>query len=1259
VSGIFVSHSSRDNAVTGEFTDRLRQRGYQSLFLDFDPADGIPAGRDWEREIYAKMRACSGVILLCSEHSMASDWCFAEITHARALGKHLFPVIVSACTLRPILLDTQVVDLTGDREEGFQRLWAGLLKAGLDPADFFKWDESRPPYPGLVPFAVEDAAVYFGRDDDRRQCLDVLEQMKRYDGEGLLVLVGTSGSGKSSLVRAGVIPRLERMAEWWVLPPMRPRQQPIEELSRVLALAAEQVSHAQDWRSINADLGGQGDDLAFLAKVAELREASDRRDRAVLLVIDQLEELVTTSEETAAQRFVTLLRTGLATDTGRLFCLATLRSDHLAALQSSPLWQHSGFREMSLGPLTPAHFTEIISKPALLAGIELEPGLVETMVRDTGTADALPLLAFTLNRLWRDYAADNKITLEEYSDRIGGLEGSIRHEAEAVLAALNPGPAQLDELRRAFRGLVHIDELGQYTKRPMHWSGLPVSIHPIMEAFVTARLLVSGQDESAADDDQAAPGNGRTLEVAHEAIFRAWDKLKGWLHEDRTFLLWLQHVTSEAEAWRSNPRDAGLLLRGGPLAEAERWLVQRKDEIGEPLQAYIAASGRVTRRTRLVLRTLQGLIVVSLVAVSWLALEFRQERAAALRQLIDSYWSIGIAARDAEAEKNPVKAAHYLAQVADLASVASERSSALVSIGMLTGGLKLAEMVKLPGVPKGLWARPEGTAVAYWTGTQAQLLDLDSGRTVVRVEHRGDVRTAAYGERGYLISLSQDGRVKVSGAATPGRELPQTGVRDIAMDGPGSRLLSWGSDGPLHLWQLPAAEAPKRLDLGQPVMGAQFLEGADSILAWGREGAMRVWHPSLGTTIAWETGCRPQGVAVSTDGTMLASWCEKTLYLHDLHQAKVLRFWSSPDWIDGAAFAPALSAIVSWDNGSGNVRIWDERDGRPLSDETIAQGRALMRVRLAPDGRRIVTSGADGRVRLWDLTRRTNQELARATHDVDLSRVDVRLGTDGTRTLSWSENAGARLWDTATMTPLSLPMLHPDGTEGALFYDRDRGIVTWGGDATLRIWRRTPDSELTAPAPTPQPGAVSSGSPACATQVLDDAVGRAVAAQTKATGLAGYEPLARCDDDILIASGPEASVITLGAGSDQAPPQMRLGEDVRGGALQRDGRVALWGTFSVRLWDGRSGRPLSSQLKSDVVGPMVKGLGDGLLTWDAVAARYWRWPVPQTDPDVARWLQRVSGTRLDTEHLLQTVMDQADWCAAMDELGTIPVGCQP
>lgn len=130
---------------------RLEAAGHRSIFLDFDPADGIPVGRDWEVELYARLRSCRAFVVLCSEHSMTSHWCFAEITHAKALGKYVAPVKIGPCNIDPILTSRQIVDLTVDPEDGYRRLLDGLRQAGLDPNDAFVWDGARPPTLACLP----------------------------------------------------------------------------------------------------------------------------------------------------------------------------------------------------------------------------------------------------------------------------------------------------------------------------------------------------------------------------------------------------------------------------------------------------------------------------------------------------------------------------------------------------------------------------------------------------------------------------------------------------------------------------------------------------------------------------------------------------------------------------------------------------------------------------------------------------------------------------------------------------------------------------------------------------------------------------------------------------------------------------------------------------------------------------------------------------------------------------------------------------
>ncbi|WEN43728.1 hypothetical protein CKCBHOJB_03356 [Thauera sp. GDN1] len=1215
MSGIFISHSSRDRQAAEDMAARLRARGYQSLFLDFDPADGIPAGRDWEREIYARLRGCSGVVVLCSAHSMASDWCFAEITHARALGKRLFPVLIGECALRPLLLDTQVVDVRIDAEDGYARLWRGLQAAGLDPADSFSWDSGRAPYPGLAPFQAADAAVYFGRDQEQRRCLDTLAQMRRYGGDRLLVVVGASGSGKSSLVRAGVLPRIARMAEWRVLGPMRPLHRPDEELARLLP-------PGQPASAVEPAALGRAFASAFAAEPGR---------PAVLLVVDQLEELVTTSTPEAAVRFVQALRAALAPESGELYCLATLRADYLGALQTLPAWAALPFRQQALAPMNASHFAEIITGPARVAGLELEEGLVEALAHDTGSPDALPLLAFTLNRLWRDFGDDRRITLDEYRERFGGLEGAIRDEAAAVLAALAPAPDALAALRSAFRQLVRVEPEGGYTRRAARWEDLPAAAHPLLEALVAARLLVSGQEE----------GGARTLEVAHEALFRAWDLLRRWLDEDRVFLLWRQHALAAAEAWQCAPDDVGLLLHGGPLAEARRWQGERAQELGEPLRAWIDASAAAARRARLRRLGARGGLVALLLASVALGAGFWQQQRETARQRVDSYWSGALSARDAA--DDALRAAHYLARAADLGGGGAERDNALIAIAMLAGGLELAGEITLPGTPDGVRPGAAAPVVLAWRGRAAWVHALGDGRQRAAFEHPDAVADGLVLADGRVTTRDAAGGVWLWGGEEPPRALAQGGVARIAADRDGRWLVGWGDDG-LRRWSLPEGAPAGPVLGGQALAGAAFVERG-GLLAWNAAG--RFWHvDAAGATVDWETGCAPRGVELAADGRSALSFCDSALIRHDIVAGRVTARWHSPETIDGVRVDAGAGVAVSWSAGRGRLRVWQADDGTPRFDHPLDGEGSLSRVLLLPGARRLLTAGADGRLAVWDLESGT--QAARGRHHREEAPVMAVADAEGNRVLAWSRAAGARLWDAGTLTPLSLPLRHPGRVTGAAFDDTGGTILTWADDGSLRLWRRQPALELTAPA---APG----GMAALPRAQPPDA---ALKARLDELGLHDYQLLHARGEQVLLAGGPLAR--RLGPGARLSPP-LALDEAVRGGALLDGDRVVLWGGSGVRLWDAAGGRPLSALLRSDVLYP-----AQGVIEGDLFAAagqqaqgqaRRWHWPLPQTATvDVATWLALGNATAMDAQGAIRA-LPRAEWCALMLAAQRAATGC--
>lgn len=595
MSSIFLSHSSHDNEIAGQVKARLEQLGHRSIFLDFDPEQGIPAGRDWEKELYAKLRECRALIVLCSQASMASQWCFAELTHAKAQGKPVFPLKIDSSGVHPILANLQIVDAMEGWDQAYHRLAKGLLAAGLDPKNCFDWDGMRPPYPGLPAFQEQDAAIFFGRDKEIREGQALLNRLQQFGGSRLTLMLGASGSGKSSLMRAGLLPRLKRDQRWVVVEPFRPLNAPFDELATVLSKRLNQtsqvgkeaptdVAHVRDRIRWEEHDGKKSVDV-FLKLLKELRENAGSRDATVLLMIDQCEELLTVDDSREGDRFLAFLRAVLDCEDSRFLVLATLRSDFLGSFQDHPVMRGLRFGTFPVPQMAVDDFASVIEEPAKIAGLELGPGLVQAMINDTKTADALPLLAFTLRELYEGFGQDKRLALEDYRDQLGRLDGCIARAAEAVLNAKPLSESELSDLRAAFLSMVRVADNDQYAKQPVLWNHIPDSIREVLERFVTARLLISNGDEK-----------GRIHEVAHEALFRAWPRLVDWLKDDRSFLVWQQRLRTVVAQYEETHKSADVLLRGFPLTEALEWLEKQPVSFSQRERQFVIASKK--RRTR-------------------------------------------------------------------------------------------------------------------------------------------------------------------------------------------------------------------------------------------------------------------------------------------------------------------------------------------------------------------------------------------------------------------------------------------------------------------------------------------------------------------------------------------------------------------------------------------------------------------------------------------------------------------------------------
>lgn len=576
MSSIFLSHSSRDNAIAHEVKARLEQWGHRSVFLDFDPEHGIPAGRDWEKELYAKLRECRAVIVLCSHASMASRWCFAEMAHAKALGKAVFPIKVDECNVDPILTSKQIIDATAGWETAYRRLENGLLAAGLDPKNMFDWEGTRPPYPGLLTFQEQDAAIFFGRENEIRDGQARLNNLRQFGGPRLTLMLGASGSGKSSLMRAGLLPRLKRDPRWIVVEPFRLLKAPFDELARAVGIRFSPQRQVRDHICWDEQDAKQSIDL-FLELFTGLREHAGSREATVLLMIDQCEELLAGGANEERDRFLAFLRALLSREDSGLMVLATLRSDFLGSFQDHPAMRRLRFETLPVPQMAVDDFASVIEGPARIAGLELGPGLVQAMIRDTQTSDALPLLAFTLRELWDGFGKHDKcLTLEQYRDKLGRLEGCIARASEAVLAAVPLVVQDLSDLQNSWLSMVRATDKGHYAKQPVYWEDLPPSSHDVLERFVTARVLVSHGNEY-----------GRTLEVAHEALLRTWPRLSDWIEHSRSDLQLIVYEEMSAERWYKKGASFRELWPKERVEKIQHVLARFKKTPSEHLQAML------------------------------------------------------------------------------------------------------------------------------------------------------------------------------------------------------------------------------------------------------------------------------------------------------------------------------------------------------------------------------------------------------------------------------------------------------------------------------------------------------------------------------------------------------------------------------------------------------------------------------------------------------------------------------------------------
>src|SRR6478672_5210817 len=593
---VFLSHSrweSREAVAVKAWLVEQEPGLAEDIYLDLDPHTGIRPGTRWKQALQQAILVARLEPL--PDANITSEWQRCDLFAGDA------PVTkIPIDGGEPVMLAT----------EGLARLLNGLRALGIG-ADYFPWpppgDPDRAPYRGWAPLEEADAAVFFGRDAQILRGLDALHGMRSAGVESLFVILGPSGAGKSSFLRAGLLPRLRQDDRQFLpLPIVRPEtavltgelgfSHSIHQLRRDLGFAQPMLGEIK-----TACRDEQVECLRDLLE--EARQAA--RDRlldvpaeqpapTLVLPVDQAEELFTADAGPEAPRFLKLLTSLVEHEAGvtpPMIVAVTIRADRYEPLQSAPELDPVHLLVFpNLKPLPPAGYMEVITGPARRATaagsrLSIEPALVDRLLSETAAgADALPLLALTLERLYCDFGDDGDLTVAEY-ESMGGMAQMVQNEVDYLLAA-DPEQrrAQLDTLHDAF--IPWLATINPDNDEPMRrlarWDKLPAASHPLIQAMVEKRLLVKGNRDGEV-----------VVEVALESLLRQWRELAAWLREEAQDLKDADSLERAAADWGASGRNDSWLLEGTRLQEADALAAKPgfRDRLN-PARDYLQASRR-------------------------------------------------------------------------------------------------------------------------------------------------------------------------------------------------------------------------------------------------------------------------------------------------------------------------------------------------------------------------------------------------------------------------------------------------------------------------------------------------------------------------------------------------------------------------------------------------------------------------------------------------------------------------------------------
>ena len=996
-------------------------------------------------------------------------------------------------------------------EELFREHFRDFLRAQLDQEagqkvlnrKMRRWKSS--PFRGLNVFDFEHAPIFHGRTKAIGEVLEALEVQVRAQRPFVLV-VGASGSGKSSLVRAGVLPLLtqpetiEGVGLWrWAVtrpgagggggdcfdalaaallePPALPALQDPESRDAIRDLGSELREHsdsvalrvrdaldhaAREWkiqrchsleekeRQLRAS--GRSDDADLARQQREILELPKAR---LALAVDQLEELFTTGfSPEVRQKYISALA-GLVRS-GRVFVLATLRNDFYAAYQEFPdlieLTKPSG--KFDLRPPTPAEIGNMIQLPAEAAGLHFEQDRetgqrLDQALRDTASAtpESLPLLEHVLSLLYDQQSTrgDDLLRWSDYRE-LGELKGALANHAEAVFSTL--GTREQKAFPMVMR---HLVTLGQgeeevSNRRTVPYRDFVASGEADQDQKAGARGFVDlfiAKRLLVADTD---PQGEVTVSVAHEALLREWQRVKEWLAENREFLRMRDRLDSSLKLWLSRGKQKDDLLEPGlHLAEGEKLVKDFGPSLSREQTDYIYASIAERHRQKQAQARIRYAVMAAISVLAIIA-GFQWLQAERHRQSAEKNAALAQAeeARTKQALASEAEAAGKLHDQLRQASWASfNQAERQFQFGEWREGIALlARAIKFD----------PSNQVAAERFFHEQIVHRERALplAIVSFNHQDVVVDATFSPDGArILTASKDKTAKLWDEAS-GKLIAsfdhQGSVLCGAFSPDGTRILTTSVDRTAKLWEAASGKPIASFAHQDWIWHGAFSPDGTRILTASADHSAKLWDGASGKLIAsFHHQDEVNDAVFSPDGArILTASKDKTAKLWDPASGKLLASFDHQDEVSHGVFSPDGARILTASRDK-TAKLWDAASGKLIA--SFDHQDSVKDAAFSPDGTRILTASADHSAKLWDAV--SGKLMASFDHQDEVTH--AAFSPDGTRILTASADHSAKLWDAASGKLIATFNQEDEVLQAAFSPDGTR-ILTAGKDKTAKLW---------------------------------------------------------------------------------------------------------------------------------------------------------------------------------------------------------------